>query len=468
MEKSDLKTDSHRHYMNSILKQNAGKFKEAYEEIDKAIEKILKYYENHENHLDIAEIYFQKGRCLELLNSDEAYKNYEKSLKIRENLYDNENYPEIGQSLLAMGNNLKHQGLNDEAEIRLKNAKKIFQTVKSEKNLRKMKDLIQVESSLNSITYNNDNTDELFQKADHYFKLLDFKNAESLYIRAGNCTESKNVKAKAYEMMGRCNLYMRNLNKSLDYINKSYDIRKELYKNKDHIDLASSFNSLATYYDECKDYPQSNYFRIKEYELKQKLLKKTDLLNTASINNLGVSYQKINDLDNALKYLKEAFNIRKELSNNGDSQNLDIADSMLNLAVVYYKKGLLSKAIKYATESLEIKLNIFGTINNKQIEQNINIMRFIYHGLSVYYDKKHSQSYLKNKEDDEGENEIDKIRTKMSLALSLRNRLFDKYNPQLSTIIKNINSNEFYNDLSKFYLNLSIDYENNYKLIKKN
>ena len=81
-----------------------------------------------------------------------------------------------------------------------------------------------------------------------------------------------------------------------EYFMKAYEMRKRLYKDEDHFEIASSLNSLAISYGNFGDYNKSTEFNLKAYAMLDRIYKDEDhIYKVELLKSLAISYDGLCD-----------------------------------------------------------------------------------------------------------------------------------------------------------------------------
>jgi hypothetical protein len=131
------------------------------------------------------------------------------------------------------------------------------------------------------------------------------------------------------------------LDTSLDYYQKSLEIRKKL--NND-TEIAHSYNNIGIIYFSKGELDSALDYYQKALELRKKV--GNDIYVAHSYNNIGIIYFSKGELDIALDYYHKSLEIRKKLGN-----NIEIAKVYNNIGKIYVSKGELDAALDYHQKS---------------------------------------------------------------------------------------------------------------------
>lgn len=177
-------------------------------------------------------------------------------------------------------------------------------------------------------------------------------------------SRNKEGEAKVYNNIG--NLYMDvDFDKSLEYLDQSLKLATEL--KLDPL-LASLYGNIGNIYQRKKNYNQA----LASYEKSVTLFKKLNIPTgiTQALQNMGVAYFKINRIDKAEDYLKQAIQKAKE-----NDLNNTIARTNTTLALVYIAKqqykeaeAAIQEGITYAKIVKDPRLEYDYTYTSYQLE----------------------------------------------------------------------------------------------------
>ena len=227
--------------------------------------------------------------------------------------------------------------------------------------------------------------DILFDKAEKLYKAEDYDAALELYQQLINESENLTCQAFLYYRLGKINTYLsayalaiNNYQKALDLINlnpnqssgvktisglafaysklgefeKAYDLELEALKEGE---LKGSEKTISRSRYQLGGYALNlkRYQNALEHYLAVEQIMKSDTLNTKHISlyiGIGCAYLELNELEDAIKYLKESERLSKKFRRDG-SRTYAIG----NLAVAYTKMQKYDVALNYFNESLELQ-----------------------------------------------------------------------------------------------------------------
>lgn len=194
-----------------------------------------------------------------------------------------------------------------------------------------------------------------FHKAEHESALailndllIEFKDEGSSEIYA------ELLNNKGYFLLG-----LENPKEAKEYFQKSYEMRKYIYSNKDNSDMALSFNNMGIVLSGLGRFPEAREYQEKAFEMQKRLYVNENHQDIArSLNNLGCIFQNIGDLVEAKNYYAKAFYMNKKLYGNEDHPS--IASILLNL-------GNIRGDINYLKESYDMQERLFGKNNQNTV-----------------------------------------------------------------------------------------------------
>lgn len=125
--------------------------------------------------------------------------------------------------------------------------------------------------------------------------------------------------------------------------------------------IADGLSAVAAGYlraDKTDDATERLYMRA--LELRQAFLAENDESIGIEFNNLGMLYERREDIDRAIEYLERAANI---LDTHPDLNKENFADPYDNLASIYLERKNPVRALELCQRALEIRDNTLGRIN---------------------------------------------------------------------------------------------------------
>jgi tetratricopeptide (TPR) repeat protein len=204
-----------------------------------------------------------------------------------------------------------------------------------------------------------------------------------------------------------------------------------------HLEVASSYNNLATLYNHLRYYIEAEEYYKKAKDICETLPEVNNLDVATILNNLALLYSSPNldaksftHLNNCIKAEElfcQALKIRK---NNLRENHPDIAESLNNLGMLYVENDNYEKAEKFLQEALEIRRVNYGTEHAKFAE-NLNYLAYFYQKRHFY--RKSRKLYVDTNQDDYNKAESLYLQT-----LSLYQRWFGKNHPNIAYIFWNL------------------------------
>ena len=130
----------------------------------------------------------------------------------------------------------------------------------------------------------------------------------------------------------------------------------ELAKNSSEILYLTAIDRLSALKIDQGEYSDSENYLLHNLEIKSESYSRDSLLVLETLNGLGMLYYKINDIENANKYIENAFHL---------TENMDAIKPymMNNLGAIYMRLGKIDEALDYFQESAEGFKELFGSMH---------------------------------------------------------------------------------------------------------
>ncbi|MDX9901714.1 MAG: tetratricopeptide repeat protein [Aliarcobacter sp.] len=196
-----------------------------------------------------------------------------------------------------------------------------------------------------------------------------YDKALEIVKEADEIVEKKDSKeyADILTYQGSLNSNLGNNKLTKDFFEQSFEMRKRLYSNQDHTDIASSLSNLGVAYRNKKDFNKALDFIEQSFEMRKRLYPNQDHPHIASsLNYLGVIWSEKKDFDKALEFHILSLGMRKRLYPNQDHP--DIAHSLNELGTtVWNNKKDFDKALNFYTLSFEIYKNLYSNPNHPDL-----------------------------------------------------------------------------------------------------
>ena len=278
------------------------------------------------------------GNGYSLINNyDKALENYLKSLKIKENIF---NEIEIIVTLDNIGDTYENLSKYDKAlEYHLKSLK-IKENILDEQG---------VSNSLKSIGV-------------VYYRLNNFEKAIEYYLKSLEISEKFGNKKDISSILNNIGVSYDNLgnyDKALEYHLKSLKIKEEI---DDKIGIAYSLNNIGAIYWYSANYDKALEYYLKSLKIKEELGHKKGI--AISLFNIGETYLIILNYDKAFFYLEKALILAKETKT-----KLLIQTIYKTISEYYSSKNDFQKALEYHLLYTEIKDSIYTEKSSKQIAE---------------------------------------------------------------------------------------------------
>jgi len=240
----------------------------------------------------------------------EALHNYERGLKIQEEVGDKKN---IANSLISIGQTYYNQGDYFLSLDYYSRGLKIQEEIGDKQGMA---------FSINNIAAVYENQGDIPKALDYYGKSL--KLMEEIGQRQGTANLLNNI-AGIYMGQG-------DVTNALDYYNRSLKIQEEVgHKNG----IATALNNIGLIYKTKGDIPKALDYYNRGLKIQEETGDKFGLAH--SLNNIGKIYKKQGNISKALEYMSKSLTIRKEI---GDKKG--IAASLNNVGALYFKLASLA------------------------------------------------------------------------------------------------------------------------------
>ncbi len=174
-----------------------------------------------------------------------------------------------------------------------------------------------------------------------------------------------------HNAVGIAHYYKGNLLISIEYFLKAR-VGYELLGRDDK--AANTLNNIGVTYEEIENYEKSKEFYFESLKVHKRLNNLE--IQTAVYNNIGSTFEALDQLDSAEYYYNKSLELARD--NNPDE---NMANALGNLGNVYYKREEYTKALDYQRRALSYDLknnNIIGLV------ETYSSMGLIYLGLNNY------------------------------------------------------------------------------------
>lgn len=208
------------------------------------------------------------------------------------------------------------------------------------------------------------------------------------------------VEASIRSTLGNTYVNLGEYDKGKPFLEKSYDINKNLYGLRSK-EAAESIHDLANYYDWIGDYKKADSLYGKSIEIFRSVLTEPVKIFGDALNNHAIIKMNFSENDEAEKLYLEAIEISKKVEG---KKTRNLAVMMNNLAISYMDVGKLEESEKYYKESLAIILDVLGE-DRPEAGSSYNNMARLYifknefDSAEVYLNKSYDLKYRLKGED---------------------------------------------------------------------
>ena len=253
----------------------------------------------------------------------------EKELEIVEKVLPS-NHPDLAMSYNNLGNAYGYKGEYDKAIDYHKKALKIYQEV------------LPPNHPDWAMLYNN--LGGAYDYKGEYDKAIEY-NEKALKIKEEVLPQHHPDLASSYNNLGVSYSNKGDYDNAIEYFEKALKIREEVLP-QHHPDLASSYNNLGVAYHNNGEYDKAIEYYEKALKIKEEVLPSNHPSLAMSYNNLGVAYDDKGKYDKAIEYYKKALAIYKIALPNHPNTIM----AYKNIIRVYKKLNDTENAQKYIDE----------------------------------------------------------------------------------------------------------------------
>ncbi|MFW2502368.1 tetratricopeptide repeat protein [Clostridium diolis] len=261
------------------------------------------------------------------------------------------------------------------------------------------------------------------------------------------------------------------------YIKCGTSLLSNMYEKNSHYSTLA--NNLGILYQEMGFLKEALKYHKLDISIRENLDKKDMNLLGISYGNLATIYLELGELENALEYEEKAIKILKKYKNISltiDDNKILIAQCYNNLANIYQKLSNFKKALNYSFESLKLKKRI-PNISNTSIANTYTTIADNYRSLGKY-DKEFDYMMLAKEEvgklQEKNQFIISNVYNGLSISYRRRKQYAMALKYQLRSILirrKDLGEDHYYlsvnyNNLAKIYIDAK-KYEKALKSIEK-
>ncbi|MHA7877966.1 MAG: tetratricopeptide repeat protein, partial [Bacteroidota bacterium] len=171
--------------------------------------------------------------------------------------------------------------------------------------------------------------------------------------------------------------------KGLRYYEQALEMRKALYKDQDHPDVAESLNNMGNAYTTALGEAQKGLrYYEQALEIRKALYKDQDHPHVAeSLNSVGMAHKALGEVQKGLEYLVQALEMRKALYKGQNHPH--VAQSLNNVGVAYKDLGEVQKGLEYLAQALEMRRALYKGQNHPHMAQSLNNVGVAYEALGA-------------------------------------------------------------------------------------
>ena len=202
----------------------------------------------------------------------------------------------------------------------------------------------------------------------------------------------------------------------LEYFEQALEMRKALYPERNHPELASSLDNVGSAYQNLGQLEKSLAYQEQALAMYQGLYGETPHPDVASsLDNVGVVYQTLGDIPKGLEYKEQALAMREKLY--PDQNHPDVARSLNNVGSAYEALGKVNKGLGYKQQALAMRKKLYPDQNHPDVAGSLSNIGVTYQTLG----------------------EVQKGLTYFEQALAMRQQLYTgKPHPELASSLNNV------------------------------
>ena len=193
---------------------------------------------------------------------------------------------------------------------------------------------------------------------------------KSLDIKKKTLSETDPSLAFSYNSIGAVYHKIGNYERALDFYKQALDIWKNEY-DENHLYVAMCYNNMGLAYEETGKYSEALYYYEKVLTIRQKLVSNDHIELGNIYMNLGMTHQSLNHFDLALKYFNQALTIFKR------THRLNNAFILKQIGIICEKQSQLEDALSNYQQTLTIYRQLLPEKHSdiNEIEKSIENVR---------------------------------------------------------------------------------------------
>ena len=164
-------------------------------------------------------------------------------------------------------------------------------------------------------------------------------------------------------------------------IEEALKIRKNLYPEQDHSDVATSLNNLAFLYQAQGRYTKAETLYKEALTMRKRLYSQDHPDVAQSLNNLAFLYQAQGRYPEAESLYQDALAMRERLY---PQDHPDVAQSLNNLAVLFRFQGRYSDAEPLYQDALAMRKRLYPEQDHSDVATSLNNLAFLYNSQGRY------------------------------------------------------------------------------------
>jgi tetratricopeptide (TPR) repeat protein len=209
-------------------------------------------------------------------------------------------------------------------------------------------------------------------------KMGHFDQAEILYNELLKSATNDSDRAYVYHHIGYLKEHQGKNEEAASFFQKSLELKRKTHSSD--LSLATTYNNMASMYDNRGDYSKALEFYEKSNRILEKSLLPNDPTLATSYSNIGLVYGNIGDYSNALQFYEKSLTIREKVL---PTNHPDLGNSYNNIGDLYEKMGIYSKALEFFEKSNKI-LERSLPPNHPDLATSYNNIGLLYNDVNDY------------------------------------------------------------------------------------
>eukprot|EP01025_Chloroclados_australasicus_P026600 TRINITY_DN2642_c0_g1_i5.p1 TRINITY_DN2642_c0_g1~~TRINITY_DN2642_c0_g1_i5.p1 ORF type:complete len:941 (-),score=36.38 TRINITY_DN2642_c0_g1_i5:33-2510(-) len=227
--------------------------------------------------------------------------------------------------------------------------------------------------------------------APHVVKVLNIvqqtEGSQSLSppVKVSQIMKQKAVQLNIINLMARIAQYFKEVQNNyqlrLEYHLRALKLRQILHRMQMHVDVADSLTDVGIAYETLGQLQQALQYYEDALNMRKQLLQYQHIDIAKSLNQLGQAHRILGNLDSAQKNYYESLKIKQEVYNNQD--HASIALGLNNVGVVYDMLGKTREGMSYKLMSLQMRQRL-NPGNHPAVARSLDSIGLAHRNMNEY------------------------------------------------------------------------------------